>query len=147
MLRKSAFAILSLSFLFISACGGGGKTAPKSVQDQTPNIRSFNLPYQKVWKATLDTVEFEFLMGIEMQEVKRGFFSTEMIRDYQPFQKRRFRVSGTLIFDGQVTIVKLYKHEEILFDNEWKAIPSDSKLEAQMLQKIAKKLGQSKSKK
>lgn len=145
MLRVARPAVLFMFIMLLLGCGGD-KKVPKRVEDQTPNIRSFNLPYQKVWKATLDTVEFEFLMGIEMQEVKRGFFSTEMIRDYQPFQKRRFRVSGTLIFDGQVTIVKLYKHEEILFDNEWKAIPSDSKLEAQMLQKIAKKLGQTKTK-
>lgn len=140
MFRKSNFIFLSCLLMFAVACGG--KNSPKSVQDQTPNIRSFPLPYQKVWKATLDTVEFEFLMGIEMQEIKRGFFSTEMIRDYQPFQKRRFRVSGTLIFDGQATIVKLYKHEEILVGDDWKAIPSNSALENQILQRIAKKLSQ-----
>lgn len=147
MLMRSIAKTLSLILLIAVASCGGEKKPPKMVQDQTPNIRSFNLPFQKVWKATLETVEFDFLMGIEMQEVKRGFFSTEMIRDYQPFQKRRFRVSGSLIFDGQATIVKLYKHEEILFENEWKAIPSDSKLEYQMLQKISKKLGQVKTKK
>ena len=67
-----------------------------------------------------------------------------MIRDYQPFQKRRFRVSGTLIWDGQGTIVKLYKHEEIETNNQWQAIPSDSKLEAQILQKIAQRLSRQK---
>lgn len=125
--------------MFTLACGGSKKT-PSAVDAQTPNIRIFPVPLQAAWKAALETVEFDFLMGIEMQEIKRGVFSTELIRDYQPFQKRRFRVSGTLIFDGQGTIVKLYKHEEILVENEWKAIPSDSRLENQILQKIATKL-------
>jgi hypothetical protein len=125
--------------MFFLACGGS-KKSPSAIENQTPNIRTFAIPFQTAWKATLETVEFDFLMGIEMQEMKRGFFSTELIRDYQPFQKRRFRVSGTLIFDGQGTIVKLYKHEEILVENDWKAIPSDSRLENQILQKIAAKL-------
>lgn len=139
MLRKSVLVLLSATLIFTLACGGSKKT-PSAAEQQTPNIRTFAVPFQSAWKTTLETVEFDFLMGIEMQEVKRGFFSTELIRDYQPFQKRRFRVSGTLIFDGQGTIVKLYKHEEILVENEWKAIPSDSKLENQILQKIASKL-------
>lgn len=79
-------------------------------------------------------------MGIEVQDQKKGFFSTEMIRDYQPFLKKRFRVSGTLSTDGKQTIVKLYKHEEQLVDNEWKAIPSNSSMEGQILTTIAKKV-------
>lgn len=137
-MMKKMIMVLFLSVSLFSC--GGEKAPPKSVEQQTPNVRTFNLPFAQVWKATLETVEFEFLMGIEVNEMKRGFFSTEMIRDYQPFQKRRFRVSGSLIWDGQGTIVKLYKHEEVLGDgNDWKAIPSDSKLEAQILQKIAVK--------
>jgi len=140
MLRKSIFVLLSAALIMTSACGGS-KKSPSATQDQTPNIRTFPVPFQKVWKTTLETVEYDFLMGIELQEVKKGFFSTEMIRDYQPFQKRRFRVSGSLIFDGQGTIVKLYKHEEVLMENnEWRAIPSDSRLENQILQRVASKL-------
>lgn len=139
MLRKSCLVLISATLMFTSACGGSKKT-PSAAEQQTPNIRIFPAPFQTVWKATLETAEFDFLMGIEMQEIKRGVFSTELVRDYQPFQKRRFRVSGTLIFDGQGTIVKLYKHEEIMVDNEWKAIPSDSRLENQILQKISQKL-------
>lgn len=138
---RSIFITLLVSLFFITGCGGDKKT-PSQVAAQTPNIRTFALPFQKVWKTTLDTVEFDYLMGIELQEVKKGFFTTEMIRDYQPFQKRRFRVSGSLIWDGQGTIVKLYKHEEIEVNGQWQAIPSDSKLEAQMLQKIAGRLKQ-----
>jgi hypothetical protein len=139
MFQRSIFAALLIGLFFTAGCGGT-KKSPAQVAAQTPNIRTFALPFQTVWKTTLDTVEYDFLMGIEMQEAKRGFFTTEMIRDYQPFQKRRFRVSGTLIWDGQGTIVKLYKHEEIEAGSEWKAIPSDSKLEAQILQKIAARL-------
>jgi hypothetical protein len=138
MFKKSMLILFSVSIIFTMACG---EKKPNSLADtSTPNIRTFPLPFQKIWKTTLETVEFEFLMGIEMQEVKRGFFSTEMIRDYQPFQKRRFRLSGTLVFDGQGTIVKLYKHEEILINDEWKAIPSNNTLESQVLDRIAKKL-------
>ncbi len=143
MLRKSFTLIFSVALVFSISCGGP-KKSPSNVESQTPNIRIFAVPFQNVWKATLETVEFEFLMGIEMKDVKKGLFSTEMIRDYQPFQKRRFRVSGTLIWDGQGTIVKLYKHEEIETNNQWQAIPSDSKLEAQILQKIAQRLSQQK---
>ena len=139
MLQKSIFSFLIVSLFFITGCGEGKKT-PAQVASQTPNIRTFPVPFAKAWKTTLETVEFDYLMGIELKEMKKGFFTTEMIRDYQPFQKRRFRVSGPLFWDGQGTTVKLYKHEEIQVNGECQAIPSDSKLEAQMLQKIAKRL-------
>lgn len=124
---------------FISGCGDK-KPSSAAKGAQNTNIRSFPAPYAKVWKETLETVEFEYLLGIEVQDKKKGFFSSEMIRDYQPFQKKRFRLSGTLTFDGKETIVKLYRHEEILVENEWKAVPSNSSMESQILTSIAKKL-------
>ena len=133
-----------MGFLAFTIGCGGGSGKPSSVSKKgeapMPNIRNYQLPYQTVWKAVLEVVEFDFLMGIELQDQKKGFFSTEMIRDYQPFQKRRFRLSGTLIFDGQATIVKLYKHEEIMVNDQWQAIPSNSAMENQVLEKITKKL-------
>ncbi len=138
MLKKSLPIFIFLITFGLAACGGKNPSKVSSA-DQTPNIRSFPIPYQKMWKITLDTVEFDFLMGIELKDMKKGFFSTEIIRDYQPFQKRRFRLSGTLLFDGKETMVKLYKHEEMLIDNEWKAIPSNSTFEKQVLNRIAQR--------
>jgi hypothetical protein len=141
MFQKSIVSAVLISLFFMSGCGGS-KKSPAQVAAQTPNIKTFPLPIQKVWRTTLDTIEYDFLMGLEHQEPQKGFFTTEMIRDYQPFQKRRFRVSGSLIWDGQGTIVKLYKHEEIEVNGEWQAIPSNSTLESQILQKISKRLQQ-----
>ncbi len=134
--------ILLASLMLIAFVGCGGDKKPSTAAQANINVQSFTAPYQKVWKVTLDTIEFDFLMGIELQDLKKGVFSTEMIRDYQPFQKRRFRLSGTLIFDAQSksTIVKLYKHEEVLVNNDWQAIPSNSAMENQILTKVAARL-------
>ena len=139
MFRKITKTLFILAFIGLTACSGKNPSTAASA-DQNPNLRSFPFPYQKVYKTTVDIVEYEFLMGIELQDPKRGIFSTEMVRDYQAFQKRRFRLSGTVVFNGKESIVKLYKHEEVLIDNVWKAIPSDSSLENQILNKISAKL-------
>jgi hypothetical protein len=64
MLQRSIFSVFLISLFFISGCGGS-KKSPAQVAAQTPNIKTFPLPLQKVWRTTLDTVEYDFLMGLE----------------------------------------------------------------------------------
>ncbi|MCB0326646.1 MAG: hypothetical protein KDD52_03420 [Bdellovibrionales bacterium] len=133
--------LLSFSFGLISC---GSKTSPTQIQDSSmpPNIRSFPLAYAQVWDIILETVQYDFLLEVEIQDRRKGYFSTIMIRDFVNNQKVKFRVSGTFSYDGQSTIVKLYKHEEVEEDGYWKAVPSDNRMEREILQKAAQRLGQ-----
>ena len=137
---KNIYFLFILATLTALGCGSSSKPSSLAKQSTNANIFTFPYPYATVWKTTLDTVEFDFLMGIEIQEINRGFFTTEMIRDYAPNQRSRFRISGSLISDGPGTMVKLYKNEEFQVNGEWKTAPSNNAMEAQILQRIGNRL-------
>lgn len=136
-MRYQHLLVVGLGLFFV-ACAGG-KPSTVATAPANANIRSFNAPYEQVWKAMLEVVEYDYLLGLDLQDKKKGIFSTEMIRDYQPI-RRRYRISGTLSVVDSQTVVKLYKHEEIFQDNQWKAVPSDTQYEYQMLGRVAQKL-------
>jgi hypothetical protein len=138
MLRMLPRAILSFAVLF--GIGGCASEAPTPVGLMPPNIRTFMRPYPIVWKAVIDAVRYDFLMNIDVADSKRGYFSTELIRDYQPGQRTKFRISGTLQFDGQGTIVKLYRQLEVEQNDRWSAVPSDLTMEAKILDVVARRL-------
>jgi hypothetical protein len=104
------------------------------------SMRAFAAPYGQVWKIVTETVQYDFLIPVEMAEAKRGYFSSELIKDYQPGQRSKYRLSGTVMFDGSATIVKLYKQLEVEQDGTWITIPSDLSLESRILDRVGTKL-------
>jgi hypothetical protein len=130
--------ILAAVLLLASACI---KEAPEQVGGAIPaSLRTYPKPFAEVWKIVLDTVQYDFLTPIEIADKKRGYFTSELIKDYQPFQKTKYRLSGTVMFDGAGTIVKLYKQLQVEDGNTWVTVPSDLTLERKILDTVSKKL-------
>jgi len=137
---------VKFSHLFVSLLCLSSMTACASKREPTqkslfpPNVRIYRSPVKEVWKAVTDTVQFDFLMPFEVKDEKAGRFSTEVVRDYQPYQKNKFRISGTLVFDGTGVVVTLYKHQQVEQNGEWVTVASDLMLEDKILTMVAKKL-------
>jgi hypothetical protein len=123
--------------LLLIGCAG---PAPEPMGRVPASFRSFAKPYAKVWKVVTETVQYDFLIPIELAEPKQGYFSSELIKDYQPGQRSRYRVSGTVMFDGAATVVKLHKQMELEQNGVWVTIPSDLLLESKILDAVGKKL-------
>jgi len=105
-----------------------------------PNIRIFPKPFEEVWKVIMNVVQVDLLLPIEVSDPQKGYFSTQLVFEDQAFLKTKFRLSGTLEFDGQTTTVKLYKHQQIQELDGWKTIPSELMLEQKVLHLVEKKL-------
>ena len=131
------FPIVFISTLSLFQCS---PKTPSEVVDQTPNIRIINAPYELVWTKTNEVVEYEFLMSMEFRDIEKGVFSTKMIRENTGGFTKRFRVSGSMVFNGKQTMVKLYKHEEIFENQKWRAVSSDYQLESKILDQITQKI-------
>jgi hypothetical protein len=117
------------------------KSAPTNDVGAVPaSLRSYPKPYAAVWKTVLETVQYDFLIPIEVADKNRGYFSSELVKDYQPYRKTKYRLSGTIMYDGQATVVKLYKQLEVEEGNAWRTIPSDLSLESKVLEAVGKKL-------
>jgi hypothetical protein len=104
-------------------------------------MRTFPKPYAAVWKAVTETVQYDFLIPIEVADKKHGYFTSELVKDYQPLQRTKYRLSGTVMFDGTGTIVKLYKQLQIEQGDSWKTVSSDLALEQRILDVVGRKLG------
>ncbi len=130
--------IFSLALLWGCAAKNAGPTLDGGVP---ANMRTFRQPFAQVWGALTKTIQYDYLLPIEVIDEQRGYFTTELVRDYQPFAKSKYRLSGTVAFDGKVSIVKLYRDTQILKGKEWKTIPSDLRLEKKILDDLSKKLG------
>lgn len=85
-------------------------------------------------------LQYDFLIPIEFKDESRGYFSSKLIRDFEPFKKTKYRLSGTVLFDGKATTVRLYKHQQILIQEKWKTIPSNLQLEKKILKSVSEKL-------
>ncbi|MFH1262832.1 MAG: hypothetical protein V1495_05250 [Pseudomonadota bacterium] len=121
------------------------KSGPETQSGLVPaSMRTYSKPFSTVWKAVTQTVQIDFMIPIEVIEKKRGYFASEMVKDYQPFQRSRYRLSGTVLYDGQSTVVKLYKQLEIEQADAWKTIPSDLSLESKILESVSKRLNREK---
>jgi hypothetical protein len=132
------FGILAAILVLASACV---KEAPEQAGGAIPaSLRTYPKPFVEVWKVVLDTVQYDFLTPIEIADKKRGYFTSELIKDYQPYQKSKYRLSGTVMFDGTGTIVKLYKQLQVEDGNTWVTVPSDLTLERKILDAVSKKL-------
>jgi hypothetical protein len=134
--RTASRFLVSLSLLLLACVSSG----PAPMGTVPVNMRTFPMPYKAVWKAVTETVQYDFLIPIEVMEAKQGYFSSELIKDYQPQQRSKYRVSGTVMFDGSGTVVKLYKQLEIEQGDSWITIPSDLTLEMKILDAVGKKL-------
>jgi hypothetical protein len=132
-----ALRSLALAGLLLFGCAG---SAPEPMGKVPASFRSFAKPYAKVWKVVTETVQYDFLIPIELAEPKRGYFSSELIKDFQP-QRTKYRLSGTVMFDGSATIVKLYRQLEVEDNGAWITVPSDLSLEARILDAVGRKLG------
>jgi hypothetical protein len=117
------------------------KSGPETQSGMVPaSMRTYAKPFSSVWKAVTQTVQIDFMIPIEVIDKKRGYFASELVKDYQPFQRSRYRVSGTVLFDGTSTVVKLYKQLEIEQGDLWKTIPSDLSLESKILETVSRRL-------
>ena len=136
------FSRIGLLFILVllAQVSCSGKKGAKRPGALPANVRVYQLPQNTVWKAVINTVQYDFLLSFELLDEKRGHFSTEMVRDYQPNQKSKFRLSGTLTFDGRGIIVTLYKHQQIEVGGEWKTLGSNLSLENSILESVTKKL-------
>jgi hypothetical protein len=67
-------------------------------------------------------------------------FSTEQVRDENNGTPLRFRISGTIKFEGKGVAVVLYKQQEVQMNEQWKAQPSDYQLERQILNRLKQRL-------
>lgn len=122
-------------------CGSKTQTQLSKLEKQTPNIAYIQASYKDVWEKTLETIQYEFLYEMEIQDFEKGFFSTKMIFDQEFNLKRRFRLSGNLSSNNQETMITLYKQEEIQNQNEpWQTNVSDISLEKSILDRILKKI-------
>ncbi|MEZ4704532.1 MAG: hypothetical protein R3A11_04975 [Bdellovibrionota bacterium] len=145
---KTTLANLVVCLTLLALSGGLWHCGPKgSSPSQTKdalgpgNIRSFAVPYAKVWETVLETIKYDFLFEIEVEDQRKGYFSTALVRDFVNNRKIKYRISGTFSFDGQTTIVKLYKHEEFEEDGYWNAVASNNQTEKEILNKVAARLG------
>ena len=131
-----SLAVLALALAIV----GCGKPSGPHAGQVPANVQSFYKPRSAVWKVLIDTVRYDYLLNVEVADEKRGYFSTELIRDYQPGQRSKYRLSGKLTFDGKSQIVTLYRHLQIQVGEEWKTIASDLMLERRILADLQKKL-------
>lgn len=139
MTRRNPFWFLLLAAFLTFACAS--KSGSNSSMGEVPaNMRSFESTPPTVWKALMDTIQYDFLIPIEVAEKGRGYFSSELMKDYQPNSKSKYRLSGTIMFDGESTIVKLYKQLQFEQQGEWITIPSDLRMEMEILQKVGRRL-------
>ena len=136
MKRRHLLPLLLLPVVWF----GCVKSGPETSNIVPASMRAFTMPYGKVWKVVLDTVQYEFLIPVEVAEAKKGYFSSELIKDYQAGQRSKYRLSGTVMFDGNATVVKLYRQLELEQNGEWVTIPSDLSLESRILSAVGDKL-------
>jgi len=107
----------------------------------TPNIAYVMSTYEDAWNAVIKVVQYDFLLPIEIQDMTKGFFSTQLIKEYDQSPKIRYRLTGDISSDNQESMIKLHKVIEVQApDGTWKTFPSDLRLERQMVQKIYQRL-------
>ena len=133
--RRIAFV-----FLFIASFSCAAKRPANSVDNSLPpNMHVFYGQLDKVWGTLTTTIQFDYLIPIQILEEEKGYFSSELVRESQPLATK-YRVSGTVVFDGAGVVVTLYKHQQILENENWKTIPSDLVLEKKILDAVVQKL-------
>lgn len=115
----------------------------KQLQKNTPNIAYVMSTYQAAWDTTINVVQFDLLLPIEIQDIKKGFFSTQLIKEYDQTPHMRYRLTGDISSDNRESMIKLHKVVEFqMQDGSWKTLPSDLKLEQQIVKKIYQRLQQ-----
>lgn len=141
---RALFSCLLLVFL---SFGCSQKSKPITIKNQsqlhekTPNIAYVVATYQEAWETTLNIIQYDFLLPIEVKNQEAGFFSTVLIKDYASDPPRKYRVSGDLSSNNQETMIKLYKSEQILYtDGKWHTRLSNLGLEKRIVEKIQSEL-------
>ena len=128
----------------VSSCAKSGPQPRSAEESFLPNMAKFSAPMEVVWEHVLNTLRYDFLYPLALVNRQNGFFVTDMIRDdYQDLQDRKFRVSGTLKYDGTGVVVVLYKEEEVRTQDGWEKLATDFILERDILNKIKERFSQS----
>ncbi|MFH1017149.1 MAG: hypothetical protein V1798_03080 [Pseudomonadota bacterium] len=105
-----------------------------------PNVAIYSASPDSVWNALLDSVRFQYLFSIEVEDSKQGYFATKWIPDSLNPQNARFRLSATVRAVPEGTAVTLYREQQVLSENAWKAVPSDYSLERRILEDLKNRL-------
>jgi hypothetical protein len=130
----------ALQFFCLLFCLSCIKAEGEFSNSSLTNVQIFPFNSTKVWQTTLDVIQYDFLIPIEIADSERGYFASQMIREDQTSPMGRYRISGTITAEGQGTVVKLYKHQQVINNNQWKTVPSNLVLENKILNRLQKKL-------
>jgi hypothetical protein len=132
---KGSLARLVLLVVLLGGCAGKG-TGGRGAETFPPNMRVIYQPIEVVWDELLNILRYDYLFIIEVTDVNNRFFATELIRDEGLENQVKFRVSGSLKFDGKGIVVVLYKQIEERTAQGWVTRPSDYVLEKQILDRL-----------
>ena len=117
-----------------------GDDAPLS----PPNMRTYYHPRSVVWKSLIQIIRNEYLMPFDYASQKNGNFASKEIRtDDQTVPKTKYRLSGSIKFDGSGIVVTLYRQLEFWDEKEktWQSVSTDYMMETAILNRLSQKLG------
>jgi len=138
--NKLHIALILFLFFSFSSCVtkriGGENKIP-------PNVHTFYFSKRIVWKNLIQIIRNELLMPFQYASYKKSHFvCREVAEADNPQVKAKVQLSGFLTFDGEGTVVTLYKQAVIWNENQqaWKATATDYTLETMILRRLDQKL-------
>lgn len=132
--------IFVVLFLALSLAGCSKTVEKKYDTTFPPNMAIYYQSVDTVWKALMRVVKIDLLYNLPIENRSDGYFITDWVTDDQAGLNFKYRINGTIKFEGRGVAVVLYREIQIRTQNGWTSEASDYSTEHFILGKLAEKL-------